>query len=131
MLKLYFSDVSTIISTVLIIGFGVFFGIVTGKRNNISHWGILVLVLFFVGLAMSMMSGMKDNISTPSALIPNKHWAMTLLSILGGLAFVVGIIMLIIRRQNFWQFGFYMLSAIIIAKTVMVEVYRIIMYIRT
>lgn len=130
MLKLYFSKATDVISLVLIIGFSIFFGIVNSRRENIEGWGRLVLVVFFVGLFMSMMSGMRDGMSTPTAVFPNNNWACILLSILGGLAFIVGIIAIIIRKQNFWQISFYMLSMIIIVKTLLVETYRIILYIK-
>jgi hypothetical protein len=55
---------------------------------------------------------------------------MTVLSILGVLAFIVGIAAIIIRKQSVWQVEFYVLSAIILVKTVVVEVYRVIAYIK-
>jgi MFS family permease len=130
MLKLYFSKATDIISLILIIGFSVLFGVVNSRREGIQGWGKLVIVAFFVGLFMSMVSGMRDGMSTPAAVFPNNNWACILLSILGGLAFVVGVIALIIRKQNFWQISFYMMSGIIIVKTVLVEVYRIVLHIK-
>jgi hypothetical protein len=130
MLKLYFSKTTDVISLVLIIGFAIFFGIVNARREGIEGWGKLVVVVFFVGLFMSIMSGMRDGMSTPSAVFPNNNWACILLSILGGLAFLFGIVSIIIRKQNFWQVSFYMLSLIIIVKTLVVEIYRIALYIK-
>lgn len=125
MLKLFFGSTYSTISTFLIIAFGVFFGIVMAKRVSITHWGWLVLIVFFVGLAMSMMSGFKDGMGTANSLIPNNHWSMTVLCILGGLAFVAGIISLFVRKQDFWQISFFILSGIIIVKTLLTEGYRI------
>jgi hypothetical protein len=130
MLKLYFSTVPSIISTALIIVFAVIFSLVSGRRASIAHWGLLSLLLFFIGLAMSIMSGFKDGVGSSAAVIPPSNPVSVILSILGGLAFVAGIAMLIFRRQDFWQFGFYALSAIIIVKTVMVEFVRIAQYIK-
>jgi isoprenylcysteine carboxyl methyltransferase (ICMT) family protein YpbQ len=126
MIKLYFSKATDVISLILIVGFSVFFGMVNARKSNIEGWGKYVLVVFLVGLLMSMMSGMRDAMGTPIAIFPNNNWACILLSVLGGLAFVIGIISIFIRKQNFWQISFYMLSIIIIAKTALVEVYRII-----
>lgn len=128
MLKLYLSGISNIISTLLIIGFGVLFGMTTARRNGINHWGVLVLVVFFTGLLMSMMSGMKDNMSTPTAIFQTGSMSMIILCILGGLCFIIGIIMIFLRRQDFWQIGFYMLSSIIIIKILLVESIRVITY---
>jgi hypothetical protein len=130
MLKLYFSSFPSILSTVLIVGFGVFFSLVSARRGSINHWGVLVICVFFLGFLMSLMSGFKDGVNTSSALIPPKSLMMTVLTILGALAFVVGIAALIIRKQNIWQIEFYLLSAIILIKTVLVEVYRIFAFIR-
>lgn len=130
MFKLYFSSVSSIISMVLIIGFAIFFGLVNMRRGSINHWGVLVICIFFLGLSMSFLSGMKDNINTASAVIPANNWAMIILSILGGLAFMVGIATIFVRRQNFWQISFYTLSAVIMIKIAITEGYRIFTYIR-
>lgn len=130
MFKLYFSSVPSIISTVLIIGFVIFASMVNVRSRSINHWGVLVICIFFLGLLMSFLSGTKDNINTASAVIPPNNWAMIILSILGGLAFIVGIATIFVRRQNFWQIGFYTLSAIIIIKIVITECYRILTYIR-
>lgn len=125
MLKLYFGSTNSIISTLLIVVFGIFFGIVLAKRNSITHWGLLVLILFFLGLFMSIMSGMKDGMGTPASLIPNNHWMMAALCILGGLVFLIGIITLFIRKQDFWQVSFFMISGIIIIKILLTEGFRI------
>jgi hypothetical protein len=130
MFKLYFSSVTAIISTILIVGFAILFSLVNMKRISINHWGVLVICIFFLGLLMSIMSGLKDNINTAAAAIPANSWLMTVLSILGVLAFIVGIAAIIIRKQNVWQVEFYVLSAIILVKTVVVEVYRVITYIK-
>lgn len=128
MLKLYFGSVFSAISTLLAIAFTVFFVLVTARRESISHWGLLTLVMFFLGLIMSMMSGMKDGMGSPASVIPMKHWLMTALCVLGGLAFLSGLLALIIRNQAFWQVSFYLLSAIIILKVLLTEVYRIVHY---
>jgi O-antigen ligase len=130
MLKLYFGNVNSIISTLLIVVFGLIFWQVIERRSTITKWGLLVLVLFFLGLAMSIMSGMKDGMGTATSLIPDKTLMMNVLCILGGLAMLAGIIALFIRRQAFWQISFYALSAIIIVKTLLTEGYRIMHYLK-
>jgi hypothetical protein len=126
MLKLYFGSIPSTISTVLVIIFCVFFGLVMNKRTQITHWGILVLLMFLLGLFMSMMSGFKDGTGTPNPVIPNNHWGMTVLCILGGIAFLVAIVALFVRKQDFWQISFYILSSVIIVKTLLTEVIRIV-----
>ena len=128
MLKLYFGSVFSTISTLLAVAFAVFFALVTARRASISHWGLLTLAMFILGLLMSMMSGMKDGMGSAASVIPNKHWMMTILCILGGLAFVSGLLALIVRNQVFWQVSFYLMSAIIILKVLLTEAYRIVHY---
>lgn len=125
MLKLYFGSVSSMISTVLILVFAVFFGVVMTRRSSITHWGILVLLVFMTGLFMSIMSGTKDGIGSASSVIPSNHWSMAALCILGGLSFLIAIIALFVRRQDFWQICFYTLSAVIIIKILLTEGYRV------
>lgn len=130
MLKLYFGSTNTIISTLMIIIFCVFFGLIVARRSSISHWGILVLVMFFFGLFMSFISGMKDGMGTAASLIPQKHLMMTVLCILGGLAFLAGIAAIFVRRQEFWQVSFFILSLIIIIKILLTEGFRVFYYIK-
>lgn len=130
MFKLYFGSIASIISTLLIIVFVIFFGMIMYRRSTIVHWGILVLIVFFLGLFMSMMSGFKDGMGTSLSLIPTNHWIMITLSILGGLAFIVGIVTVFVRRQDYWQASYYILSSIIIAKILLTEVFRVVDYIK-
>ena len=48
--------------------------------------------------------------------------------VLGGLAFLSGLLALIIRNQTFWQVSFYLMSTIIILKVLLTEAYRIVHY---
>jgi hypothetical protein len=128
MLKLYFGNVPTIISTLLAAAFAVFFALVTAHRASITNWGILTLVVFFLGLAMSILSGVKDGVGTIASIIPAKHWVMIVLSILGGLCFLSGLLAIIIRNRAFWQVSFYLLSSLIIVKVLLTESFRIVEY---
>lgn len=130
MYKLYFSKPAGIISLLLIIGFSVLFAMVTAKRESIQGWGKFVIIVFFIGLFMSMMSGMRDGMATPTAVFANNSWACILLSILGGLAFIAGILAIFVRREDFWQVVFYILSSIIIVKVLVTEAYRIVLSIK-
>ena len=126
MLKLYFGNANATISTLLAAAFAVFFALVTKNRAGITHWGILTLVMFFLGLAMSIMSGMKDGMGTAASIMPNTHWVTIVLMAAGGLGFLSGLLALIIRNQAYWQASFYILSSIIILKIIVTETYRII-----
>ncbi|HSK68083.1 MAG TPA: hypothetical protein VLA21_02345 [Candidatus Limnocylindria bacterium] len=130
MLKLYFGTLTAAISTLLAVAFAVFFAVVMSRRSSITHWGLLTLAMFVLGLAMSMMSGMKDGMGTAASVLPMKHWVTIALSVVGGLGMLTGVLALFIRNQGFWQAGFYALSAVIILKLVMTEAFRVVLYLR-
>ena len=125
MIQLYFGSVPSILSTLLFLGFGVFFGVTLSKNAQIKHWGRVTLVVLLVGIVMSALSGTKDAVGTPTALFAMDSFVFIAASVLGGLAVLLGIITLFVRRQRFWQVAFYATSGIIILKTLLVEIARI------
>ncbi len=130
MLRLYFGSLYATVSTLLAAVFAAFFTIVVTRRGDITRWGLLTLFMFILGLAMAMMSGMKDGMSSPASVIPMKHWVAIALSVLGGVGMLLGVLALIIRSQGFWRAGFYALSAVVIVKLIMTEIFRIVRYLR-
>lgn len=131
MLKLYFGNAFTTLSTILILGFIVLFSFMVARRSAIQHWKVYVIVLFFMGLALSVMGGMKDNMGSSAAVISSSSWVMIALCLLGGAAMVTGIVMFFLKKPFASMVGAYLLSGIIIVKLVMTEVTRILQYIRT
>lgn len=127
-LKLYFGSLPSLISTALIVGFAVFFGFALAGRGSIAHWGLLLLIMLVLGFAMSIVSGIKDGAGSASAVVPAKHWTMTVLSVLGVLALLTGAVSLFIRKQSFWRTGFFILASIVIAKTLLTEILRVVHY---
>ena len=47
LLKLYFGNIRTTLSTLPALAFAAFFADVSARRGSISHWGILTLAVFF------------------------------------------------------------------------------------
>jgi hypothetical protein len=43
---------------------------------------------------------LKDGTGTPNPVIPNNHWGMTVLCILGGIAFLVAIVALFVTQAG-------------------------------
>jgi len=128
MSKLYFSTPWSLLSTIALLVFFFLFGWVVSKNSIITHWGTLVLILFFFGMFLSFLSGMKDGIGGPNSVIPMQGWGMTSLCLLGALAVVIGAGSLFLRRTGVWQVSFYLLSGVIIVKTILTESIRIIHY---
>ncbi|MBW4827584.1 MAG: hypothetical protein KZY61_06605 [Clostridiaceae bacterium] len=126
MIKLFFGNIPTILSTGLIVVFVIFLKDVLSKDPQITRWGTLALRMFLLGFIMSAMSGAKDY----SGIVPvikfgpgNK--AFIVLSVLGGIGILFGIWAFISKNKSVHRTIFYALSVIIIIKTVIVEVMRI------
>lgn len=127
MLKLYFGNIPTILSTVTIIGFGLFFKDVITKDVNLVDWKKVALLLLLLGFIMSAMGGAKDYSGGEPAIefVPT-NMIMIALSVLGVLAILLGVVSLFVRNESFYRFTFYGLSSIIIIKVLIVEFTRII-----
>jgi len=131
MIKLYFGNAITIISTILIVLFIGFFSFVLLKKTTITHWGWMVFIMFCLGLSMSVLSGFKDGTGSAEQVIPNGHIVMKLLMSLGILCAVVSLVSVFFRAESFRQIAFFILSGIIIGKIALTEVFRIVHYFST
>jgi|GEM_PF-5401954 len=128
MSKLYFSAPWNLVSTIALLVFFLFFGWIVSKNSNITNWASLVLIVFFYGMFLSFLSGMKDGIGSPNSVIPMQGWEMTSLCLLGAVAVVVGAVSLFFRRAGVWQISFYLISGVVIVKTILTEGIRILHY---
>jgi len=130
MLNLYFSSVPSIISTVLILGAACF--IIYVLKNHMDHryWGRIFIVLFVMGLLMSIMSGTRDAIGTPNGFPTQGILFITLcvLGILGFIVLIIGLLSKLGKSNVVFHYGSYILIAIIIIKTLLVEGKRIITF---
>ena len=124
-MKLYFGSNLRRISTLLILVFFASFTYFSQTQTDTTRWGFPVFLMFALGLSMSIVSGFRDGMGKPASLIPVKHKVMTLLCLLGGVAFLVGIIALFYHRQDFLKLCFYTLSGIILVKVLITESFRI------
>lgn len=78
---------------------------------------------------MSAMAGAKDySGAAPAIEFGPGNKAFIVLSVLGGIAILIGICALIFKNQSVQRTLFYALAIIIIIKTVIVEAMRIIKY---
>ena len=79
---------------------------------------------------MSALSGIKDSAADKAAVsFEQMNPSLAILCALGGIAFILGIIAIFCKKEKVNKCIFYSLSFIIIAKTVLVEVLRILNYI--
>lgn len=130
MLGLYLGSTVRIISTVLIIGAFFFITYILKNRKEYRYWGRTFLILFIMGLFMSIISGTRDEIGTVGGF-PTQGILFIILCALGILGFVLGLIALLSKLSKtnaVFHYGSYLLILIIIIKTVLVETTRIIAY---
>lgn len=126
MIKLFFGNIPTILSTGLIVVFVIFLKDVLSKGTQITRWGTLALRMFLLGFIMSAMSGAKDYSGiAPAIKFGSGNKAFIVLSVLGGIGILFGIWAFITKNESVRRTIFYALSVIIIIKTVIVEVMRI------
>lgn len=130
MLRLYFGNITRIISTLLILtSWGFIIRLFTYNNSDIS-WEKVFLFLFSIGLIMSICSGTRDLIGTPNGF-PTSGLVFKMLCILGVLGVVIVIIALIskiFKSTIIFHYGSYILIAIIVVKTVLVEYRRIALF---
>lgn len=128
MLGLYFSSLTHIISTALIVGVICFGFYILKNHKGHKHWERTFFILFVTGLLMSIASGTRDAIGIPGGF-PTNGTLFIVLCALGVLGFIVGLIALLSKlgKTNIvFHYGSYILIAIIIIKTILVESTRII-----
>jgi uncharacterized membrane protein len=126
MLGLYFGNVANLLSTLLFVAFIIYFYRIINAPESEKKWKRATIILIFVGILMSALSGIKDSISDTTVVsfeVVNIN--LVLLCGLGGLATLLGIIACVWRNEKVNKTIFYTLSVIIIIKTCIVEVLRI------
>lgn len=127
-LNLYFGTVSRIISTVLIIVAACLIAYVIKNHDDYQYWDRTFYILFAMGLFMSIMSGTRDAIGTPDGF-PTEGTLFIALCVLGVMGFVivfVGLLSKLGKSNMVFHYGSYILMAIIVIKTWLVEGKRII-----
>lgn len=126
MLNLYFGNVPSILSTILFLIFVVFFITTVKRTDNGRKWKIAAIITVVMGTAMSALSGIKDSCADTMAVsFEQMNLPLAILCALGGMALLMGIVSIFCKKQKINKGIFFALSLIIIAKTIFVEVLRI------
>ena len=129
MIKLYFGNVPNILSTILFLIFVVFFIRTMKKMDGEKKWKKAAIITVVMGTAMSALSGIKDSCADTMAVsFEQMNLPLAILCVLGGMALLMGIVAIICKKEKINKGIFFALSLIIIAKTIVVEVLRIIDY---
>lgn len=133
-MNLYFGSYLSIISTILVIGVIVYIGITTTKRNMVQSWGKRIAILAIWGLLVCIFAATRDgyHLSVQAAMEPAVlPGVFTLSSIQSTLCCIGGAVIafcsissIFIRKQRYWKAMFYILSATILFKTLVIEISR-------
>lgn len=126
MIKLYFGNVPSALSTILLLFFVTFFVRTMKKTDGDRKWKKAAIITVLMGIAMSALSGIKDSVADTMAVsFEQMNTPLAILCALGGAALIIGVVAAFCKKEKINKGLFYALSFIIIAKTIVVEVLRI------
>ena len=130
MIKLFFGNVPSFLSTILFLVFVVFFIKTMKKTDGEKKWKKAAIITVLMGTAMSALSGIKDSVADTMAVsFEQMNPSLAILCALGGIALLIGVVAAFCKKEKINKGLFYTLSFIIIAKTIIVEALRITAYI--
>lgn len=136
MTKLYFGDVTTIATTLMILALVVFIGYTIVDRGSVQHWGMRGLLLLVFGLVVCCFAAARDGLdktiqssidgSCAAGLFPLVS-IPTVVGCIGALAIIASAIaMLIVSSQQAKELCFWLMASGVAAKIVVVEIARVI-----
>ena len=134
-LNLLFGNILAVISTILVLGVIIFSIITMIKQKEINHWGRRVALLSGLGLLACIFVAIRDNyhLSVMSMTNPNivpgvfaaESIQSTLCSLGGAIIAFCTFSSIFIRRKGYLKTMFFILSATIILKTLVIEISRV------
>ena len=125
--KLYFSNTTTIITTMLILILIGFMSYCFINRNNIQFWGRRILILAIYGLVVCCFAAARDGLDIAGGIFEIVSIPTIVGCIGAGIIIISSIIALFIKSQNVKEVLFFIMCAGIILKIITVEIARIIM----
>lgn len=136
MTKLYFGDVTSIATTLMILALVVFIGYTIVDRGSVQHWGMRGLLLLVFGLVVCCFAAARDGLdktiqssidgSCAAGLFPLVS-IPTVVGCIGALVIIASAIaMLIVSSQQAKELCFWLMASGVAAKIVVVEIARVI-----
>ena len=121
MIKLYFGNVPSILSTIMFLVFVAFFIRTMKKTGGDMKWKKVAIITVLMGTAMSALSGIKDSVADTMAVsFEQMNTPLVILCALGGMALIMGVVAAFCKKEKINKGLFYTLSFIISAKTIVV-----------
>jgi len=133
-MKLYFGNAPSIISTLLIIGIFIYVGITIAKQKEIKSWGKRIAILALWGLLVCIFVATRDgyDLSVQASmstgvlpgLFPLNSIQSSLCCIGGAIIAFCSFSSIFVRKQGYRKVMFFILSATILLKTLVIELSR-------
>ena len=134
-MKLYFGNIVTTVTTIMILTFVGFIGYSLWNRNTINFWGRRNLFLLIYGLVICCLAATRDGLdktiqsAIDGSCTPGIFPLLSVPNIIGciGAAMIIiaAIATLIARTQHMREIWFYFMSSGILLKIVVTEISRI------
>lgn len=125
MLRLFFGNLFSALTTVLVLGMLAFVVVSIIKRHRIERWGRRILAFILIGTAISAFSATRDAFMMENALFCFTGIQSMVCSILGGLIFLTGIVALFVKNQRFRKTGFVLITMFFLIQVITIEASRI------
>ena len=136
-MKLYFGNAPSIISTLLIIGIFIYVGITIAKQKEIKSWGKRIAILALWGLLVCIFVATRDgydlsvqasmSTSVLPGLFPLNSIQSSLCCIGGAIIAFCSLSSIFVRKQGYRKVMFFILSATILLKTLVIELSRVLL----
>ena len=136
-MNLYFGNVPSIISTLLVIGVFIYIGVTVAKQNEIKFWGRRIAILALLGLLICIFVATRDGYdlsvqaSIDTGVLPGLFTVDSIQSTLciigGAVTAFCSLSSIFVKRQRYRKAVFFILSAIILFKTLVIEVSRVLL----
>ena len=127
MLKLFFGDVMSVVTTVFVLALLAFAILALKNRNRITKWGRLILVFILVGTAISAFSATRDAFAMDNAVFAMFSLQSAVCAIAGAAVLLTGLVMLFLKNQGARKVGFMLISALFLVQVLTVEVSRVVL----
>ena len=127
MITLYFGDVISAVTTLLLAAVIVLIALSIKDRKAIGKWGRLIALFIVLGTAISAFSATRDAFAAPGAVFEMMGVQSLVCAIAGGAEYIAAFVSIFLKNQTHKRRCFYILSALFGVQVLTVEGSRILM----
>ena len=126
MKELYFNDVVSVMTILLVIGVAVMAVLALKNSAKVTKWGRLIALFIIVGTAISALSATRDAYATQQAVFAIDGLQSTICAIAGGAIYLTGLTCIFLKKQAARRVGFTVIAALFAVQVLTVEVSRVV-----